>query len=41
MRREEKAITDRQAIPTILKKALTSRLAGFAMDTPVPELHGS
>ena len=41
MRREEKAITDRQAIPAILKKARTSRLAGFALDMPIPALHGS
>jgi nitroimidazol reductase NimA-like FMN-containing flavoprotein (pyridoxamine 5'-phosphate oxidase superfamily) len=41
MRREEKTMTDRQAIQAILKKARVSRLAGCTQDTAVPATHES
>jgi len=41
MIREENAITERQALPAILKKARVNRLAGFTLNTPLPALPAS
>ncbi|MEE4113744.1 MAG: hypothetical protein V2I40_13080 [Desulfobacteraceae bacterium] len=41
MRREEKTIADRRAIPAFLKKDRVGRLAGFPLNTPVQAPHAS